>query len=461
METAATQKPMKPVSDTPQLQQVTPSPPTPAPLNAADRPIEKTPLRKRKGKLTPEQKRQVAATRKRGACKECRRKKEKCLHATNELGTDEATPALQRSESQDSWCSVTSTSSCDSESYKPGEDRWVATSVSAALLAGRDQLPSGQLDWSNTNLNTRYQEPRTILKNLYATRPSNGSAPPGLHPSLDQVSQGDILSQNSSQPAPGGYDMRSISLPATTYPPRHNGCWPQNTHSVGGSSQSPGYLLRFHTCALSSAEFQQRPALPETCMTYQRLPWFSGQPYCNGCCACNPLFWEPTPIVHQPVMNSSTQTNSNFGSPSASDTRERTVPENLFKINMPSEETISQSSVFMSPMDVNLSNFLYQSHSTFATNISPPCGRNTFEGNPLPSFSSDGTAMTMDTSHGSTFNHTTRTLDAIAPEIFRFPQSSTDDGYLPQLTIPDQDFPLAHEPPFINAQPNHSFVHFS
>jgi hypothetical protein len=111
-------------------------------------------------------------------------------------------------------------------------------------------------------------------------------------------------------------------------------------------------------------------------------------------------------------------------------------------------------------MDVDLSRLSYQSQSSFATNISPNLGRNTFEGNQPLSFSSDGTAMTTDRSLELTLSHTTQLLDAIAPETFQFPQSSTDVGYPPQLTVPDQDFPLVHEPTSINSQPNHSFVHF-
>lgn len=55
-----------------------PDPLSPAPLNTGDGPIEKTPLQKRhRRNLTEAEKLEVAATRKRGACDKCRRKKEK------------------------------------------------------------------------------------------------------------------------------------------------------------------------------------------------------------------------------------------------------------------------------------------------------------------------------------------------------------------------------------------------
>jgi hypothetical protein len=179
---------------------------------------------------------------------------------------------------------------------------------------------------------------------LYSIHPSNGLPPMDLHPNLDQISQGDIWSQNNSQPSTRGYDMQSISPPTAAYSPRRNSFWPQITQSAGGSSQSPGYLESFRPCALPSAEFQQRPALPETCITHQGFTRPSRQPHCHRCCAFNTAVWEPTPIILQLRMNSSTRMNSNFDSPSSSDIREQTVPDLLFNINTPSEGAISQNS---------------------------------------------------------------------------------------------------------------------
>jgi len=301
--------------------------------------------------------------------------------------------------------------------------------------------------------------------------------------------------------------MQSTSPPTTAYSPRQNNFCPQITQSAGGSSQSPAYLESFHPCALPSAEFQQRPALLETYITHQGFTRPSRQSHCHRCFACNTVVWEPAPIILQLGMNSSTQMNSNFGSPSSRDIREQIVPDLLFNINTPSEGAISQNSgrflicesqfvpdksrysiyiyiyidihhriasgypfpsqiqanfeqIFMSPMDVDFSRLSYQSQSSFATNISPHFGCNTFEGNQLPLFSSDGTAMTTDRSLELTLSHTTQLLDTIAPETFQFPQSSTDVRYSPQLTVPDQDFPLVHEPPSISSQTNDSFVDF-
>lgn len=78
-------------------------------------------------------------------------------HAIDEFGTDGVTPALQRSESQDSWCSVSSTGSHYSETSSLEGDRLVATSVSARLLTSAEQPLRSQWDWLNSDLETRYQ----------------------------------------------------------------------------------------------------------------------------------------------------------------------------------------------------------------------------------------------------------------------------------------------------------------
>jgi hypothetical protein len=78
MEAGMPQTPKKRASDAPELQQATPATLTPAPPNASDGPTEKPPLKKRhRRSLDDREKLEVAAVRKRGACEECRRKKEK------------------------------------------------------------------------------------------------------------------------------------------------------------------------------------------------------------------------------------------------------------------------------------------------------------------------------------------------------------------------------------------------
>ena len=111
-------------------------------------------------------------------------------------------------------------------------------------------------------------------------------------------------------------------------------------------------------------------------------------------------------------------------------------------------------------MDVDMSRLFYQSQPTFATNTISPYGYNTFEGHQLPSLFGHETAMMTNRSHESTFNCTTQLLDPFATETLEFSQSSTDVRYSPQLTVPDQDFPLVHEPPSISSQTNDSFVDF-
>lgn len=66
------------MDNTPQLQLATTPTLTPAPLNASNGPSERRLLQKRhRRNLDPLEKLEVAAVRKRGACKECRRRKEK------------------------------------------------------------------------------------------------------------------------------------------------------------------------------------------------------------------------------------------------------------------------------------------------------------------------------------------------------------------------------------------------
>jgi hypothetical protein len=78
MQAEPPQKPKKRANDAPQSPRAAPGPLTHAPMNASDGPIEQTPLQKRHRRtLTDVERLEVAATRKRGACEECRRKKGK------------------------------------------------------------------------------------------------------------------------------------------------------------------------------------------------------------------------------------------------------------------------------------------------------------------------------------------------------------------------------------------------
>jgi hypothetical protein len=78
MQSEPPRKPKKRTNDAPPSPRAAPCPLAPAPTNASDEPIQQAPLQKRHRRtLTDEERLEVAATRKRGACDECRRKKEK------------------------------------------------------------------------------------------------------------------------------------------------------------------------------------------------------------------------------------------------------------------------------------------------------------------------------------------------------------------------------------------------
>jgi hypothetical protein len=270
------------------------------------------------------------------------------LHGTSEHGdehgNDGASTALQRSDSQDSWCSVTSTDYSETSDHK--EDHSAATSVSAGPLASVDQPPSSQSDRLIRESDTPYQEPWMPSANLYTTHPDNGLVPPTLYPGLDQMSQDDILSQNSSQPLPRGHEIPSISPSSAAYSPWQNDphLWAEITQPAGASGQIAGYLASLRPCALPSAGFHHRPALPETCRTQPDFTRPSRHFPCHGFCAYNSVDLEPTPSVPQLGGNSLTRMSSDFGSPNSSGLREHTVPDHLFNINAPSERVISQQS---------------------------------------------------------------------------------------------------------------------
>ena len=270
------------------------------------------------------------------------------MHGTSEHsdehGNDGASTALQRSDSQDSWCSLTSTDYSETSDHK--EDRLAATSVSAGPMASVDQLPSDQWDRLIKELDTPYQESWMPSANLYTTHPDNGLYPPALYPGLDQMSQGDILSQNSSQPLARGHEMQSISPSSAAYSPLQNDphLWAQITQPAGASGQIAGYLASLRPCALPSAGFHHRPALPETCRTLPDFTRPSRNFHCNGFCAYNAVDREPTPTVPQLGGNSLTRMTSDFGSPNPSGLREQTVPDHLFNVNTSSEGVISQHS---------------------------------------------------------------------------------------------------------------------
>jgi hypothetical protein len=77
MESGTPQRPRKRVNDASQSQRATPAALTATP-DAGNGLIEKSLFQKRRRRsLDPLEKLEVAAVRKRGACKECRRKKEK------------------------------------------------------------------------------------------------------------------------------------------------------------------------------------------------------------------------------------------------------------------------------------------------------------------------------------------------------------------------------------------------
>jgi hypothetical protein len=111
-------------------------------------------------------------------------------------------------------------------------------------------------------------------------------------------------------------------------------------------------------------------------------------------------------------------------------------------------------------MNVDLSRLSYQSQITFAANISPQYGHNTFEGYERPSFSSNGAAMTADEYRESALNQTEQLRDAFTASTFEFPQTSTDVLYSPQPLSAGQDLNALHEQPPLGSQPNSTFCDF-
>ena len=111
-------------------------------------------------------------------------------------------------------------------------------------------------------------------------------------------------------------------------------------------------------------------------------------------------------------------------------------------------------------MNVDLSRLSYQSQITFAANIGPQYGHNTFEGYEMPSFSSNGAAMTADEYRESTFNQTEQLHDAFTASIFGFAQTSTDVLYSPQPLSAGQDLNPLREQPSLSSQPNSTFCDF-
>jgi hypothetical protein len=421
----------------------------------------------------------------------CRHAKKQ--HVINEFGTDGVAPALQRSESQDSWCSVTS--SLYSGTSNLEGDGFEATTVSAGQSAGVDRLSDSQSDWLNSIMDSdnRYQEYGTPSMQVYSTSPANRLAPQDLHRNLDQMSRVDIFSQNSSHLPTKGNKLPSISQPRAPYFPEQNESWPRITQSDGGNRQRPEYLVSLQSCRLPSDEFQQSPALSNTCMIHQAFMQPPRRPHCHGCCACNAVVSEAMPADPQPEINSSTRISPHFDSPSFNSIRDQTVPDHLFYNNLPPKGVVSGSSLdmriqtlipgktrylswdshllpsqiqdrfersSMNQMDVDLSRLSYQGKAAFGTNTGPQYGHNTFEGYVLPSSSSNGTVMMTNRSRESIFDQTTQFPNRTVPYTFEFSQTSTDILYAPQPTIADQEVPLLGEPLSLNAQPNCTFTNF-
>lgn len=409
-------------------------------------------------------------------------------HAIDDFGTGGIAPALQRSESQDSWCSVTS--SLYSETSDLGVDYFGETSVSAAPLGGIDQPSNSQSDWLNSirDSDNRHQDYGTSSVPAYLIRLANGLAPPDLRQSMDQMSQGDIVFQNKSYLSTRGSELPLISPPVASYFPWQNESWSQITRSDGENGQSPDYLISLESYTLPGGEFQQRPALPDACMSHQGLMQRPRCPHYHGWCASNAVVLKATPPDPQPGMNSSTRRISNFDSLSSSGIRDQTAPNHLFCNNMPPRGVVSQIPGFIpdktryslwdnhpltsemqdsfernsiNPMVSSLPRLSYQSQFAFGTNTSPHNGRTTFEGYELPSPSSHGTPMMTNGSPESIFDPTMQPPNGFAPGTFKFPQTSTEVLCSPQSTITDQTLPLLREPLSLNSQPNPTFANFS
>ncbi|KAE8440766.1 hypothetical protein EG329_006601 [Mollisiaceae sp. DMI_Dod_QoI] len=474
------------MDNTPQLQLATTPTLTPAPLNASDGPSERRLLQKRhRRNLDPLEKLEVAAVRKRGACKECRRRKEKCRHAIQQLaidefGTDGDAPALQRSESQDSCCSVGS--SVYSEMSNFGQDCLVATSVIAGPSLEVDQLLIDPLDWVNSIVDSdnRCQGcvAETPSMQVYSTSATNGVVLPDSYLSLDQMSQDGIVSQNSSHLSTRENGTSLISSPTMSFSTGQREPWSHITQSDGGNNRNSEYLANLQSYTLSSGKFQQPSALSDACMIHQEFMEPPMRPQSRGCYACNAVVSEKKLTYLQPGMNTSIRRSSYFDGPSSSGIRDQTIPDHLFYNNMPPNGPFPQS--FGSSVDMRIPSFIpenarysswdsyplpsqmqdgfqgismnqiavnmfkpcYHSQVTFGTNSSPQYGRNTFGGYELPSSSiNEITAMTI-------------------PSTREFLQNPTGVIYSPPPMIADQDFPLLCERLSLSSQQNCSFVNF-
>jgi hypothetical protein len=218
----------------------------------------------------------------------------------------------------------------------------VATSVNAGPLASVDQLSSSPLDWLNRSSENRHQAYGMPATEVYSASVVSDLVPTDLDRSPTQMSQGDIVSQNRSH-------IWTIENEPATIPPRpifpgQNEHWPETAQSRRAYDKDPECLVDFQSCALLGAEFQQMPGFSEAGMAYQGFMQAPRCPNCGGCCACNTVILETTPVGPQPGMHSSLGMSSGFNSLSSSGIREQTVPDHLFHNNLLFNQVIPQNS---------------------------------------------------------------------------------------------------------------------
>jgi hypothetical protein len=156
------------------------------------------------------------------------------------------------------------------------------------------------------------------------------------------MSQGDIVSQSSIHLWTRENELPSIP-PAPVFP-GPNEPWSEIAQSHGANGKNLGCLADFQSCALPNAELQQVPELPQAGMAYQGFIPIPRRPNCRGCCTCNPVVLETTPIGPQQRMNSSHRMSPDFDHLRSSGAREQTVPAHLFYNALPPEQVIPQNS---------------------------------------------------------------------------------------------------------------------
>jgi hypothetical protein len=319
----------------------------------------------------------------------------------------------------------------------------VSTSVNPVASTGFDQLQSSRLALLNTNMDSdnRYKQCGIPTTQVYWTSSANAVAPRDPYPSLEQVSQGNIISQNSGHLSTQSHEFPLMSPPTAPCFPEQNHYWPEVIQSSHGHDQRAQFQVNLQVPTLPSSEFESKLTLPLS-VTIQDQ--FTNAPKCTACpgyCACNTVV-ATTPTDFQLAMSLAAQQSPRFESPGSSGIRVQTVPDHFSNGHMPPQGLTSEASGsginFLTDELENLpwysrplpsqvqdnwsqlpANSVDIDQFALANEIGDSFGVdahfqpefNTFGGYGQPSCSSNGTAMMTNRSQGSTFDQTTHLSD--------------------------------------------------